>query len=256
MPTVALSDYRVLAAFRFEIRKFLAFSEKAAREAGVEPQQHQLMLAVKGLPAEQRPTIRALADRLCVEHHTTVALVDKLHEAGTPLYLLSNAPALLDPWLRGAARRRHPFLGHFRDYVVSGLVGHCKPDRAIYDLACRTGPLAEARLVVGFVAVAPDREREPPQRNGDEAHHNDPQHDAAEGVAGQLLECPVLAGLLVVAAEGDLQCDPGDQQVRDAVAEQPWLPNGPIPTEVTWSLVAKRSTVVRDEEDHDHGALA
>ena len=82
MPTVALSDYRVLAAFRFEIRKFLAFSEKAAREAGVEPQQHQLMLAVKGLPAEQRPTIRALAGRLCVEHHTTVALVDKLEARG------------------------------------------------------------------------------------------------------------------------------------------------------------------------------
>jgi DNA-binding MarR family transcriptional regulator len=82
MPTVALSDYRVLAALRFEIRKFLAFSEKAAREAGVEPQQHQLMLAVKGLPAGQRPTIRALADRLCVEHHTTVALVDKLEARG------------------------------------------------------------------------------------------------------------------------------------------------------------------------------
>ena len=82
MPTVALSDYRVLAAFRFEIRKFLAFSEKAAREAGVEPQQHQLMLAVKGLPSGQRPTIRSLADRLCVEHHTTVALVDKLEARG------------------------------------------------------------------------------------------------------------------------------------------------------------------------------
>jgi DNA-binding MarR family transcriptional regulator len=82
MPTVALSDYRVLAALRFEIRRFLAFSEKAAREAGVEPQQHQLMLAVKGLPAGQRPTIRALAERLCVEHHTTVALVDKLEARG------------------------------------------------------------------------------------------------------------------------------------------------------------------------------
>ena len=67
------------------------------------------------------------------------ALVEKLHAAGTPLYLLSNAPDLLDPWLRGPARQRHPFLGPFRDYVVSGLVGHSKPDRAIYDLACRTG---------------------------------------------------------------------------------------------------------------------
>ena len=68
-----------------------------------------------------------------------VALVERLHAAGTPLYLLSNAPDLLDRWLRGPARRRHPFLGLFRDYVVSGLVKCSKPDAAIYRLACRTG---------------------------------------------------------------------------------------------------------------------
>lgn len=67
------------------------------------------------------------------------ALVKKLHAAGTPLYLLSNAPNLLDVWLRGAARQRHPFLGLFRDYVVSGRVGHSKPDGAIFELVCRTG---------------------------------------------------------------------------------------------------------------------
>ncbi len=68
------------------------------------------------------------------------ALVERLHEAGTPLYLLSNAPGLLDAWLRGPARQRHPFLGLFRDYVVSGpgrLIP--SPTRAIYDLACRAG---------------------------------------------------------------------------------------------------------------------
>ena len=67
------------------------------------------------------------------------SVVDRLHSAGTPLYLLSNAPALVDGWLRGPAHRRHPFLGHFRDYVVSGLVGHSKPDAAIYGLMARTG---------------------------------------------------------------------------------------------------------------------
>jgi 2-haloacid dehalogenase len=67
------------------------------------------------------------------------ALVERLHGAGTPLYLLSNAPAFLDPWLRGPGRDRHPFLGRFRDCVVSGLVGCAKPDAAIYDLVCRTG---------------------------------------------------------------------------------------------------------------------
>lgn len=68
-----------------------------------------------------------------------VALVERLHAAGTPLYLLSNAPGFLDAWLRGPARHRHPFLGMFRDYVVSGHVGCSKPDAAIYRLVCRTG---------------------------------------------------------------------------------------------------------------------
>ena len=81
-PKVTLSDTRALAAFRYELRSFLAFSEQAARDAGIEPQQHQLLLAVGGLPPRQRPNIRSLATRLCVQHHTVVALVDKLCERG------------------------------------------------------------------------------------------------------------------------------------------------------------------------------
>jgi DNA-binding MarR family transcriptional regulator len=79
---VSLTDLRALAAFRYELRCFLAFSEQAAREAGIEPQQHQLLLAIGGLPAPQRPNIRTLAERLCVQHHTAVALVDKVEERG------------------------------------------------------------------------------------------------------------------------------------------------------------------------------
>jgi DNA-binding MarR family transcriptional regulator len=81
-PKVTLSDTRALAAFRYELRCFLAFSEQAAREASIEPQQHQLLLALGGLPAKQVPNIRTLAERLCVQHHTAVALVDKLAEHG------------------------------------------------------------------------------------------------------------------------------------------------------------------------------
>ncbi|HKO92067.1 MAG TPA: MarR family transcriptional regulator [Polyangiaceae bacterium] len=92
MPKLSVADYRSLAAFRFEIRKFLAFSEQAARAAGVEPQQHQLLLAVRGLPAGVRPTIRAIAERLCVQHHTAVALVDKLEARG----LLQRERSTLD----------------------------------------------------------------------------------------------------------------------------------------------------------------
>jgi DNA-binding MarR family transcriptional regulator len=76
------ADYRSLAAFRFELRKFIAFSEQAARDAGIEPQQHQLLLAVRGMPEGARPTIRAASELLCVKHHTAVALVDKLERRG------------------------------------------------------------------------------------------------------------------------------------------------------------------------------
>ena len=75
-------------------------------------------------------------------------LVERLHATGTPLYLLSNAPGFLDAWLRGPAHRRHPFLGRFRDYVVSGHVGCCKPDATIYDLVCRTGGFCPGEAVL------------------------------------------------------------------------------------------------------------
>jgi DNA-binding MarR family transcriptional regulator len=55
------ADYRALARFRHLIRRFLAFSEEAARESGLQPQQHQLLLAVKGLPERTAPTVGALA---------------------------------------------------------------------------------------------------------------------------------------------------------------------------------------------------
>ncbi|HEY2732710.1 MAG TPA: MarR family winged helix-turn-helix transcriptional regulator [Polyangiales bacterium] len=82
MKKISATDYRSLASFRYEIRKFLAFSEQAAREAGIEPQQHQLLLALKGLPKGARPTIGTVAERLCIQHHTTVELVDKLEQRG------------------------------------------------------------------------------------------------------------------------------------------------------------------------------
>lgn len=75
------------------------------------------------------------------------SLVERLHAAGTPLYVLSNAPALVDEWLRGRGHRRHPFLRHFRDCVVSGVVGHCKPDTAIYELMARSGGFQPADAV-------------------------------------------------------------------------------------------------------------
>jgi DNA-binding MarR family transcriptional regulator len=75
-PTVA--DYESLAELRHQIRRFLNFSEQAAREAGLEPRQHQLMLTLKGLPAGTRPRIGELAERLRIQHHSAVELVNRL----------------------------------------------------------------------------------------------------------------------------------------------------------------------------------
>lgn len=82
MPRPVLADYRALAEFRYQIRLFLRFSEQAARAAGIEPQQHQLLLAIKGLPPDSRPNIRTLATRMCLEHNTIVQLADKLQSIG------------------------------------------------------------------------------------------------------------------------------------------------------------------------------
>jgi DNA-binding MarR family transcriptional regulator len=79
---VSAAGYRQLAEFRYRIRRFLHFSEEAARAHGIEPQQHQLLLAVKGLPEGARPTVTELAQRLCLRHHSTVELVDRLVERG------------------------------------------------------------------------------------------------------------------------------------------------------------------------------
>jgi DNA-binding MarR family transcriptional regulator len=73
------TDYiQALGEFRYQIRRFLNFSEQAARAAGLEPQQHQALLAVKGLPNGQRATVGALAERLQIQHHSAVELVDRL----------------------------------------------------------------------------------------------------------------------------------------------------------------------------------
>ncbi|MBV8476256.1 MAG: MarR family transcriptional regulator [Acidobacteria bacterium] len=77
-----LADYQALAELRHQIRRFLHFSEQNAREAGLEPRQHQLMLALKGLPAGRRPRVAEIAERLQIQHHSAVELVNRLAEGG------------------------------------------------------------------------------------------------------------------------------------------------------------------------------
>jgi len=82
MKKLTLSDYRALAEFRYQIRRFLHFSEDVIKKAGLERGQYQLMLAIKGMPAGVRPRIRELANRMQVRHHSAVELVNRLQAGG------------------------------------------------------------------------------------------------------------------------------------------------------------------------------
>lgn len=75
-------DFQAMAELRYQIRQFLRFSENAAHAAGIEPQQQQLLLAVKGLPARLKPTIGTLAERMQLQHHSAVGLIDRLVDRG------------------------------------------------------------------------------------------------------------------------------------------------------------------------------
>jgi DNA-binding MarR family transcriptional regulator len=82
MKKLSLTDYQALAEFRFQIRKFLHFSELAVLAAGLERGQYQLMLAIKGMPEGIRPRIREVANRMHIQHHSAVELVNRLETGG------------------------------------------------------------------------------------------------------------------------------------------------------------------------------
>ena len=82
MGKLNLSDYQALAEFRYQIRRFLHFSEEVVKRAGLERGQYQLMLAIKGMPPGVRPRIRELATRMQVRHHSAVELVNRLEARG------------------------------------------------------------------------------------------------------------------------------------------------------------------------------
>jgi len=71
-------EYETLANLRYSLRQFLRFSEDAAHAAGITPQQHQALLAIKGFPERDRVTVGELAERLQIRHHSAVGLVDRL----------------------------------------------------------------------------------------------------------------------------------------------------------------------------------
>jgi DNA-binding MarR family transcriptional regulator len=76
------SDIQQLASFRYEIRQFLQFSEQAAAAAGLQPQQHQLLLQIAGAPDGTLVTIGYIADVMSLRHHTVVELSKRCEAAG------------------------------------------------------------------------------------------------------------------------------------------------------------------------------
>ncbi|HEY3127952.1 MAG TPA: MarR family transcriptional regulator [Acidobacteriota bacterium] len=80
--SLSIAEYAARADFRYQIRRFFRISEEVARAAGLNPRQYELLLAVKGLPETEKATIRTLAERLQVRHHSTVELIDRLEKRG------------------------------------------------------------------------------------------------------------------------------------------------------------------------------
>ena len=90
--TLSKADFEVLAEFRYALRKFLGFSEKAASQHGVTPQQYQALLAIEGYPGRDWVTIGELAEQMRVAHHSAVGLVDRMET----MKLVKRTPAKED----------------------------------------------------------------------------------------------------------------------------------------------------------------
>ncbi len=76
------ADFEALAQFRYQLRRFLRFSEELTRRAGITPLQYQLMLQIKGFPGREWATVVELAERLQAKHHGVVALISRCELAG------------------------------------------------------------------------------------------------------------------------------------------------------------------------------
>jgi DNA-binding MarR family transcriptional regulator len=82
MRQLTREDYENLLAFRTSLRRFLHWSQTQARAVGLTPTQHQLLVAIKGHPGGQGPTVGDLAGYLMLRHHSAVELVDRAEAGG------------------------------------------------------------------------------------------------------------------------------------------------------------------------------
>jgi DNA-binding MarR family transcriptional regulator len=82
LASASAAQLRTLAEFRHRLRLFLQFSENAAQNLGLQPQQHQLLLQIAGAPEGAATTVGYAAERLGLRHNTTVELSNRCEEAG------------------------------------------------------------------------------------------------------------------------------------------------------------------------------
>lgn len=154
-------DYESLADLRYHIRRFLHFSELAVRGLGLEPRQHQLMLALKGLPRGTRPRIGELAERLQIRHHSTVELVNRLATHG---YVQRQ---------KGAQDRREVLLTltYKGERVLRELSLHHRAELR------KGGPALYGALgrVMRLIKNTNGRDANLPDRNGEQVRHVGPE---------------------------------------------------------------------------------
>ncbi|MES2027088.1 MAG: MarR family transcriptional regulator [Pseudomonadota bacterium] len=86
------ADYEALSEFRYQLRRFLKFSEDAAQSAGLTPLHYLVLLHIKGFPGQDWATIGQLAERLQIQHHGAVALISRCEKAG----LVTRTPGVED----------------------------------------------------------------------------------------------------------------------------------------------------------------
>ena len=75
-------EYAALAELRYRIRRFVQGSDQAALSAGIEPQQYQMLLVIRGLSSQDESSIGHLAERMLLRHHSAVGLIDRLESQG------------------------------------------------------------------------------------------------------------------------------------------------------------------------------
>jgi DNA-binding MarR family transcriptional regulator len=117
-PAARSVDYEALARFRYQLRRFLSFSEAVANKAGLTPQQHQALLAIKGFSSPEPISVGDLAQFLFIRHHTAVELMDRMTKLGLLKRIMDDADSrrvLLKLTRKGELRLQRLSKIHFEE---------------------------------------------------------------------------------------------------------------------------------------------